>query len=98
MHDSDQESDDDSSQFSKPTKAPKKRSQDDSSTSVASAEVKHTRAPNWAKDEEECLVEKFLENREVLTADLKGSSGKGGKVTAEKKDAIWQQITDSINR
>ena len=86
MHDSDTEmnSDDDSSQFSKPTK-PAKKCKEDSSQSEASAKCKCTRAPNWAKDEEDRVVEKFLENREILTVELKGSSRKGGKTTAEKK-------------
>ena len=60
--------------------------------------VKCTRAPNWHKEEEEILIEKYMENHETLTAELKGAGGKGGRVTSEMKDHIWQEITNSINR
>ena len=39
-----------------------------------------------------------MENRETLTAELKGAGGKGGRVTSEMKDQLWQEITNSINR
>ena len=55
---------------------------------------KCTRAPNWQKDEEECLIQIYVENQEALTAELKGASGKSGKHTAEAKDHIWQEITN----
>ena len=55
--------------------------------------VKCTRAPNWHKDEEDRLIEKYMVNRETLTAELKGAGGKGGRVTSEMKDQIWQEIT-----
>ena len=48
--------------------------------------VKCTRAPKWHKDEEGRLIEKYMENRETLTAELKGAGSKGGRVTSEMKD------------
>ena len=39
-----------------------------------------------------------MENHDILQAELKGAGGKGGQVTAQKKDEIWQKIMDAINR
>ena len=55
-------------------------------------------ALNWHKNEENCLIEKFMDKCEILQAELKGAEGKGGQVMAQKKDQIWQKITDAINR
>ena len=43
--------------------------------------VKQTRAPKWHKDKEDRVIEKYMKNRETLTAELKGAG-----VTSEMKD------------
>ena len=67
-------------------------------TNDGDGHAKRVCAPNWHKDEENCLIEKFMDNHEILQAELKGAGSKGGQVMAQKKDQIWQKITDAINR
>ena len=68
------------------TETPKKKEAKQKQPSMDwDGNVKQTRVPIWHKDEDR-LIEKYMENRETLTAELKGAGGKGGRVTSEMKD------------
>ena len=89
----------DGDDLSEVSEAPKKKAANQKVPSMdGDGSVKCTRAPNWHKEEEETLIEKYMENCETLTAELKDAGGKGRTVTSEMKDRIWQEIKNSINR